>query len=162
MVMTMKMGKYLQSVLLSVTSIAVVLPIARAEDSATLMAAEARGTIVGIVANAAKVPIGGVTVTAARAGGGIRSTVSGSDGIYSFADVPPGSWSLTITVDGSPDVVVPNVDVVASKATRHDIVMNAVAAKAPAPTVAALAPVAAPAAAATIPEACLLYTSRCV
>jgi hypothetical protein len=153
MVMTMKMGKYLQSVLLSVTSIAVVLPIARAEDSATLMAAEARGTIVGIVANAAKVPIGGVTVTAARAGGGIRSTVSGSDGIYSFADVPPGSWSLTITVDGSPDVVVPNVDVVASKATRHDIVMNAVAAKAPAPTVAALAPVAAPAAAATIPEA---------
>jgi hypothetical protein len=153
MVMTMKMGKYLQSVLLSVTSIAVVLPIARAEDSATLMAAQARGTIVGIVASAAKVPIGGATVTAARADGSIRSTVSNSDGIYSFADVPLGSWSLTISVDGSPDVVVPNVDVVASKATRHDIVMNAVAAKAPAPTVAALAAVAAPAAAATIPAA---------
>ena len=92
----MKMAKYLQSVILSVTSIVVLVPVVRAEDSATAMTAEARGTIVGIVTNAAKVPVGGATVTAVRAGGGIRSTVSGSDGIYSFADVPPGSWSLTI------------------------------------------------------------------
>src|ERR1700689_484522 len=143
----MKMGNWLRSLVLSVTSITVLVPVVRAEDSATSMTAEARGTIVGIVMNAAKVPIGGATVTAARASGGIRSTVSGSDGIYSFADVPPGSWSLTITVDGSPDVVVPTFTVVASKATRHDIVMNAVTAKAPAPAVAALAPPAASAAA---------------
>ena len=42
--------------------------------------------VVGIVTSAAKVPIGGATVTAIRAGGGIRSTISASDGIYSFAD----------------------------------------------------------------------------
>ena len=159
----MKMAKYLQSVVLSATSVALFAPVVRAEDSAASVTAEARGTIVGIVTNAAKVPVGGATVTATRAGGGIRSTVSGGDGIYSFADVPPGSWSLTISVDGSPDVVVPNISVVASKATRHDIVMDIPAtakpsapalALAPAPAPAAPAPAAAvPAAAPTVPEA---------
>jgi hypothetical protein len=149
----MKMAKYLQSVVLSVTSIAVVVPVAWAQDTTTPMTAAARGTIVGIVTNAATVPISGATVTAASAGGGIRSTVSGSGGIYSFADVPPGSWSLTITADGSPDVVIPAVSVVPSKATRHDVVMNAPAAsKAPTPAV-ALTPAAAPVPVPTIPEA---------
>jgi hypothetical protein len=163
----MKMGNWLRSLVLSVTSITVLVPVVRAEDSATSMTAEARGTIVGIVMNAAKVPIGGATVTAARASGGIRSTVSGSDGIYSFADVLPGSWSLTITVDGSPDVVVPTFTVVASRATRRDIVMDLPATpKAPAlvsappaaipPASAVAAPAIAsapPAAAPTIPDA---------
>jgi Carboxypeptidase regulatory-like domain/Putative beta-barrel porin-2, OmpL-like. bbp2 len=88
------------------------------------MSAAATGTIVGVVTNAAKAPIGGATVTASRAGGGIRSTISGSDGIYSFADVPLGSWSLTTTVEGFPDVLLPAVSVTASKATRRDIVMD--------------------------------------
>src|ERR1700677_3510901 len=156
----MKMGNWLRSLVLSVTSITVLMPVVRAEDSATSMTAEARGTIVGIVMNAAKVPIGGATVTAARAGGGIRSTVSTSDGIYSFADVPPGSWSLTISVDGSPDVVVPAVSVVATKATRHDVVMAIPATANPSAPAVALAPApaahaaaAAPAAAPRIPEA---------
>jgi len=149
----MNIENFLPSVIFAVTSIAVVMPVARAEDATTSMTAVARGTIVGIVTNAAKVPIGGATVTAASAGGGIRSTVSGSDGIYSFADVPPGSWSLTITVDDSPDLVVPGVNVVAGKAARHDIVMNAAAPTVPAPAVAARAPLASPAAAPTIPEA---------
>src|ERR1700733_878380 len=119
----MKTGKCLQSIALSLASIVVAAPFVQAEEPAALTAAVSFGTIVGIVTNAAKVPVGGATVTAARAGGGIRSTVSGSDGIYSFADVPPGSWSLTVTVEGSPDVVVPAVSVVPNKATRHDIVM---------------------------------------
>jgi hypothetical protein len=149
----MEMAKYLQSVVLVVTSIGVVVPAAWAQDSTNSMTAAARGTIVGIVTNVAKVPISGATVTAASAGRGIRSTVSSSDGIYSFADVPPGSWSLTITVDGSPDVVIPAVSVVSSKATRHDIVMNASPApKASTPAVAST-PAAAPAPVPTIPEA---------
>jgi hypothetical protein len=84
-------------------------------------------------------------VTAIRAGGGIRSTISGSDGIYSFADVPPGLWSLNITVEGSPDVRVPSLNVVAGTATRHDIVMNiAVTPKPSVPALASVAPVAVP------------------
>jgi hypothetical protein len=136
----MKMGKYLQTVLLAVSASIALIPIARAQDSATPMTAAAPGTIVGVVTNAAKAPIGGATVTAVRASGGIRSTVSSSDGIYSFADLPPGSWALTISVDGSPDVVVPALSVVPNKATRHDVVMNIPAASMPPAPVVAVAP----------------------
>jgi hypothetical protein len=147
----MKIIKYLCCIVSFVTPLTVVVPVARAQNTAAPVIAE-RGTIVGIVTNAAKAPVGGATVTATRTGGGIRATVSGSDGIYSFADVAPGSWSLTITVAGFPDILVPAFDVVGNKAARHDIVMNvAPATKAAAPEVAALAPAAA--AAATVPEA---------
>jgi len=149
----MRMAKYLQSVVWCATSIGLSMPVVRAEDSATAASAESRGTIVGIVLNAAKAPVGGATVTATRQGGGIRSTVSGSDGVYSFADVTPGSWSLTVTVDGAPDVVVPDISVVASKATRHDIAMAVPATpKAPA-SAPALASAQAPTASPTVSSA---------
>ena len=39
----------------------------------------------------------GATITAVRAGGGaIRATLSSNDGVYSFADLPPGAWSLAL------------------------------------------------------------------
>jgi hypothetical protein len=96
------------------------------------------GTVVGIVMNEAKHPIGGATIVAVRIdGGSIRSTISGADGIYSFADLTPGTWSVTAQVDCYPDVV-SSLEVIANKATRSDIVMN-VPATAPAPAVAAVA-----------------------
>jgi putative OmpL-like beta-barrel porin-2/carboxypeptidase family protein len=130
---------------MAVASLAFAGSVVQAEEPAPAAAAVSFGTIVGLVRDAAKAPIGGATVTAIRAGGGIRSTISGSDGIYSFADVPPGLWSLTITVEGSPDVRVPSLNVVAGTATRHDIVMNiAVTPKPAAPALASVAPVAVP------------------
>jgi hypothetical protein len=110
------------------------------------------GTIAGVVTTASKTPVGGATVTATRAGGGIRSTISGSDGIYTFADVLAGSWSLTITVEGAPDVLLPPVTVSAGKATRRDVAMNIPAGAGQAPSL-VLAPVPAQAAAPTVPEA---------
>ncbi len=72
-------------------------------------------------------------MTAVRADGeAIRATVSGSDGVYSFADLPPGAWSLTLDAAGYPQVAVPALQVLASKATRRDVVMN-VPAGAPVP-----------------------------
>jgi len=50
-------------------------------------------------------------------------------------------WSLNLQVNGYPDVTVPSLQVVGSKATRSDIVMN-VPGAAP-PTVASLPPAAA-------------------
>src|ERR1700675_2465436 len=116
--------KCLPSFVMAVASIAFAGSQVLAEEPAPAPATVSFGTIVGLVTDAAKAPIGGATVTAIRAGGGIRSTISGSDGVYSFADVLPGSWSLTISVEGLPDVLVPSLNVVAGKATRHDIVMN--------------------------------------
>ena len=90
------------------------------------------GAIVGIIVNSKKNPLAGATVTASKVdGSGIRATVSGSDGVYSFADVPPGAWSIAAQVDGYPEVVSPEVTVIASKATRYDIVINAPAVPAP-------------------------------
>src|SRR5579862_3455346 len=86
------------------------------------------GTIVGVVTNSAKLPVAQATVTAVRTdGSGIRATISGSDGVYAFADLPPGTWSITAHVDGFTDVVVPALEVVPRKATRSDVVMNDVA-----------------------------------
>ena len=135
---------------MAVASIAFAGSVAQAEEPAPAAAAVSFGTIVGLVTDAAKAPIGGATVTAIRAGGGIRSTISSSDGIYSFADVLPGSWSLTITVEGLPDVRVLSLNVVAGKATRHDIALNMGATPKPlAPALASAPPVAVP----KIPEA---------
>src|ERR1700689_2331732 len=153
----MKAKNALKALVLSIVSIVVVAPLASADELSAPNYAIAAGTIVGVVTNAAKVPVAGATVTAVRAGGGIRSTISGSDGVYSFADVSPGSWSLTTMVEGFPDVVLPAVNVVAGKPARRDIVMNIPAKAAPAPSL-ALAPAApgpdpATAAVATVPEA---------
>ena len=134
----MKIRKYILTLLILVATSGFAIPVVRAQPSAPAIKVT-YGTIVGIVTNAAKLPVAGATVTAVKAGGGIRATVSGSDGIYSFADLPPGEWSLTVQVDGYPDVSLPALQVVADKATRHDIVMN-IPAAAPAPAVTAPAP----------------------
>ena len=119
---------------IAVLAAALMLPVAHAAQP---------GAIVGVVTNSAKLPVAGVTVTAVRADGeAIRATVSGSDGVYSFADLPPGAWSLTLDAAGYPQVAVTALQVLASKATRRDVVMN-VPAGAPVPVP---APAAAPAA----------------
>jgi Putative beta-barrel porin-2, OmpL-like. bbp2/Carboxypeptidase regulatory-like domain len=116
------------------------------EASATIKVLS--GAIVGIIRNGAQSPVAGATVTAVRAdGGGIRATISSSDGVYSFADVAPGSWLLTVQADGVPDAAAPSLQVTAAKATRCDIVM------AGAQAVAAVAAPAPSTPAATLPEA---------
>jgi len=102
-------------------------PIARADVLPGAVAkASTSGAIVGIVKNSAKVPVADATITATRSdGGAIRATVSGSDGVYSFADLTPGTWTITVQSDGGPDTTLSAVTVVANKATRTDIALNA-------------------------------------
>ena len=125
------------------------------------------GAIVGLITTQAGAPVAHATVTALRAdGGAIRATVAGSDGVYSFADLTPGNWSVTAEVPGAPSASASALIVVAGKSTRSDLVMNvgrAVPAPgAPATPAVAGAPAAAPAAtaaataaavAAVVPEA---------
>jgi hypothetical protein len=118
------------------------------------------GAIVGVVTSVSGAPVAHATVTALRSdGGAIRATVSGSDGIFTFGDLPPGEWSVTAQIGAAPEVSVPLLTVVAGKATRHDIVMNvsaaapAVAAAPGAPAPAASAAELAAAVAAVVPEA---------
>jgi hypothetical protein len=90
------------------------------------------GAIAGTITNSTKAAVARATVTAVRVDGtGTRATVSGSDGIYSFADLPPGTWQITSQVEGYPDVLAPPLQVLAGKATRLDIVMNVPAQQVP-------------------------------
>ena len=131
--------KFIRWLLPCMVTLGVLMPAAWAAD-------ESLGAITGIVTDSAKVPVAHATVTAVRIGGGIRATISGSDGIYSFADMPPGSWSITTQAEGFPEATAPALNVVANRATRFDVVMNGgpavvnggpALAKAPAPTPAA-------------------------
>ncbi|HME39965.1 MAG TPA: TonB-dependent receptor [Steroidobacteraceae bacterium] len=136
--MTSMKQKYLKGFLISVMTTGLALSAARAQESPPPVVKTSTGAIVGIVTNSAKLPVAGATVTALRVdGGGIRATVSSSDGIYSFADLPPGVWSITAQVEGYPDATAPSLQVLASKATRHDLVMNAPAAAQAGPALAA-------------------------
>ncbi len=97
------------------------------------------GAIMGIVTDSAKHPLAGASVTAVRADGStIRATVSNSEGIYSFGDLPPGTWTLSVEAAGYPETVMSSLVVAASKATRYDAAMTGAPAGAAAP-VAALA-----------------------
>jgi len=83
------------------------------------------GTIVGMVKDPAKLPVGGATIIAAKEGGGIRSTISSSDGVYSFPDLTPGTYTVKARTQGYPDGIVSSLKVIADDATRADITLTA-------------------------------------
>jgi hypothetical protein len=95
--------------------------------------AQGLGAITGVVRDlSSNAPVGGATVTMAKSdNSGIRATVSGSDGLYSFADVPVGSYRITVEANGRSDSGPASLQVVTAKATRADFSM--VAAVAPVP-----------------------------
>ena len=112
------------------------------------------GTIVGVVTNAANGSVARATVTARRVdGSGIRSTISSSEGVYSFNDLPAGLWTVTARIDGAPDAVIASLTVVASEATRADIAMTVPAPATPAAPSPEMKAAVAAAVAAMVPEA---------
>ena len=138
--------KTIQRFILALLSAFLLISTAQAGEPAAAEPSASFGAIVGIIRDEGKRPVGGVTVTAVRAGGGIRAAISGSDGVYSFADLPVGSWSLSAAVDGSPESLGPTVTVIANKATRRDMVMNVTGTPpVPTPALAASPPVSQPA-----------------
>ena len=99
------------------------------------------GTIVGIVSSGANHPVAGATITVTRAdGGAIRATVTGSDGLYSFADVAPGAWLISVQTGDDSETSASTVQIVASRATRYDIVIDGAPTAVTQPAHAALAP----------------------
>jgi hypothetical protein len=89
--------------------------------------AQARfGTIVGIVKDPLHGPLAGATITAAiQDGSTIRSTISNSDGIYSFSDLLPGTYVVTAQAEGEPDSTLPSLTVTIGHSTRADIAVAA-------------------------------------
>ncbi len=148
----MNTHKQLRTLILGiVSSLMLWIGAARADQSLMTAVKAPLGAITGIVRDSAKLPIAGATVTAMRTdGGGVRATVSGSGGMYSFADLPLGSWSLTVQAEDHPEATAPALVVNAGQATRSDITM---AGSAPASAAAGAPATAHAAQAATVPEA---------
>jgi hypothetical protein len=145
----MTMSRRLRACLICLLATAMLLPAARAAEL---------GAIVGRITDSSGAPVAHATVTAVSADGSIRATLTNSDGVYSFADLPAGSWSVTSSVDSAAPARAALV-VSAGAATRRDLVLNgaaaavAAAASPPAAPAAAGAPAPASAAIATLPEA---------
>ena len=142
-------SRSLQKIFISFLAATLALPLAppaRADEPLAPAAKVSYGAIVGLVTNPANAPVARATVTASRLdAAGIRATLTGSDGVYSFADLPAGKWTITVQVDGYPDVTVAALEVLASKATRRDLVMNASSPSSPTAPAIAPAPGLAPA-----------------
>ncbi|HEY2685675.1 MAG TPA: TonB-dependent receptor [Steroidobacteraceae bacterium] len=97
------------------------------------------GAIVGLLEGADHAPLAHVTVTAVKAdGSAVRATLSGSDGLYTFADLPAGEWMLSVASPQG-EVGLPKVSVAPAKATRLDFAQNAAPKT---PTLAQMAPIA--------------------
>jgi hypothetical protein len=137
---SMKIPTLLQSLPIAVVAAILAAPVAWAADATAPAAGHSPiyGTIVGIVSDSDKLPVAHATVLAARVdGSATRATISGSDGVYAFADVTAGAWTVSVQVDGyaaAADAAAPSLQVAVSKATRYDIVMNAAATPAGAAT----------------------------
>jgi hypothetical protein len=70
-------------------------------------------------------PLPGVTVTATNEATGLeRSTVTGANGDYRFAVLPPGTYSVTFTMDGFADVEIDTAAVNVGSTTTVDAAMR--------------------------------------
>src|SRR5664279_6077668 len=75
-----------------------------------------RGAINGTVTDPSDASVAGAQVKALETGTGIEhSTVSTSDGQFSFQDLPLGLYKLTVTATGFPPYVVDKIEVSAGK-----------------------------------------------
>src|SRR5881275_230851 len=82
--------------------------------------AQTTGTLVGTVTTAGA-PLPGATVTiASPALQGVRTTVSGANGDYSFAALPPGKYSVTAELEGMQKVT-QSVNVRLGETGRADV-----------------------------------------
>lgn len=102
------------------------LPVSRAEAQQSPLPSEpvpARwGAIAGRVTDAAQVPVAHATVTAAREdGSSLRAAIADAEGRYSFSDLPPGRWRISVETEGPDSTPVRNIDVRPGHAARADL-----------------------------------------
>jgi hypothetical protein len=83
----------------------------------------------GVIKDPSNQPIAGATVTATQQDGGtVRGAISNSEGVYSFADLPPGTYSVVIEATGRPEVTVGSLLVAVGRAARADVAVADLAA----------------------------------
>jgi hypothetical protein len=84
------------------------------------------GTIRGIVTDEASLPLPGVTVELSSPVllGGIHSQVTGENGIYRFANLPPGSYRLVFSLEGFQRIERQGIAIVVKGTVTEDIILK--------------------------------------
>jgi hypothetical protein len=83
------------------------------------------GTLTGVVSDQAQAVIPGAKVTLTDSGsGGVRSTVTNSEGYFTFAAVPVGRYSVLVEASGFKQFRLENITLGASEKRNIDIVME--------------------------------------
>ncbi len=84
------------------------------------------GALTGLLLDKSQRPVAGATVTSCAAGMAVvHSTISGSDGVYSFGDMLAGVYSVVAEAPGYVEVSLPDVRITAKRAARADLVLAA-------------------------------------
>jgi outer membrane receptor protein involved in Fe transport len=88
----------------------------------TPAAAQATGSITGVVTDQSDAIMPGVTIEATNTATGlVRNTVTGSDGFYSLPLLQPGRYNVKATLGGFKPVIRERVEVTVGDTTRADI-----------------------------------------
>jgi len=92
--------------------------------SAAALAQEA-GSIHGRIVDPQSAAVPGVQVAIEQVGTGVsRKTVSNAEGLYSFASIAPGTYTLTAEAQGFKKTVVPNVKVEVAQRVQLDLTLE--------------------------------------
>ncbi|MBI3693255.1 MAG: TonB-dependent receptor [Acidobacteria bacterium] len=89
------------------------------------LGAQQAGSIDGRIVDPQSAAVPGVNVTIEQAGTQItRTTTTGGEGLYSFANVAVGTYTVTAEAQGFKKVVVPNVKVEVAQRARLDMTLE--------------------------------------
>lgn len=82
------------------------------------------GIITGVVKDKDGNLLPGVTVTIKGRAGDQRSTITNSDGIYRFPDLPPGEYSITVALSGFKTIIKEKIFVGTGKTELVDFILG--------------------------------------
>jgi hypothetical protein len=83
------------------------------------------GTLLGTVTDASGATVPNARVTATESNTGVsRTSTTNESGNYSFPDLPPGTYTITVELTGFKKVTRSNVDVLVNSSIRVDLTMQ--------------------------------------
>jgi Carboxypeptidase regulatory-like domain len=83
------------------------------------------GTLLGTVTDASGATVAGAKITATQTStGSVHQSTSNDSGNYTFPDLPPGNYNVTVEATGFKKATQEKIDLVSNSATRVDIALQ--------------------------------------
>lgn len=104
-------------------------PVQTAQTSSNARVGGGNGVISGIVTDSTGAVLVGANVQLLSKGATLATAATNSQGEYTFSDIPPGSYTISVTQDGFKKFEVPDLNLVASGRLPIDAVLELVSTK---------------------------------